>query len=54
MHPPKPGQYLPAFLSPTPLAGQVLQQSHACEDVRRHAGVDVCTSKAVSGGLPGG
>lgn len=30
-----------ASLSRTPLAGQVLEQTHACEGVRGHAGVDV-------------
>lgn len=30
-----------ASLSRTPLVGQVLEQTHACEGVRGHAGVDV-------------
>lgn len=42
---------LPASLSRTPPAGQVLEQTHACEDMHGLAGVDVCVCRTVRGGL---
>lgn len=42
-----------ASLCRTPLAGQVLEQTRACEGVRGHAGVDMCICRTVRGGLLG-
>lgn len=39
--PPSARTASPSFLQPHPLAGQVLEQTHACEDVRGHADVRV-------------